>query len=349
MSSYPLPGEASPTSWQRVVVVIGPGRSGTSALTRGIEALGVELGNNLKGATRKNARGFFEDQSFLDINYRLHALFGLRKNGSSVRLLGAEDWQSVDLKPLRKETAALIQRRFGQFPLWGFKCGGVMRLLPFWEEVLTGLDLDISYVIAVRNPLSVARSRAQLDYYRGFQEKTDLEWLVQVIPHFRRVLPHPFVVVDYDRLMANPEGQLERISHALDIPLNTATQNRIRAYREEFLSEDLRHNRVSLEDLYQSQQVNPLTRDAYTWLYRLATDEAAGHSADFSREWQRIEATLEPMAPVLRHLDRLEDDLRRQRLRLDLMWKSLRQRLTRAPSVETASVRNPDPRQPPSS
>lgn len=348
MSTHPLPGEASPASQQRVVVVIGPGRSGTSALTRGVEALGVELGNNLKGATRKNARGFFEDQSFLDINYRLHALLGLRKNGSSVRLLGAEDWQSVDLEPLRKETAALIQRRFGQFPLWGFKCGGVMRLLPFWEEVLMGLGLDISYVMAVRNPLSVARSRAQLDYYRGFQEKADLEWLAQVIPHFRRVLPHPLAVVDYDQLMANPEGQLERIAHALDIPLTAAIQNRVRAYREEFLSKDLRHNRVSLEELYQSRQVNPLTRDAYTWLYRLATDEVAGHSADFSREWQRIEAAMEFMAPVLRHLDRLEDELRRRRLRLDLLWKSLRRRLTRTQSAETAFMGNPDPRQPPS-
>ncbi len=338
-SSPPYQETNSPS--RRVVVVVGPGRSGTSALTRGLGALGVELGDNLKRATRKNARGFFEDQALLAINYQLHAQVGLRKNGSSVRLLGAEDWQRVDLEPLRKQAIDLIQRRFGQSPLWGFKCGGVMRLLPFWEEVLTTLGLEISYVMAVRNPLSVARSRSQLDYYRGFQEKTDLEWLVQVVPYLRRMLSHPFTIVDYDRLMASPEEQLGRIAHMLKIPLTAAMEKRVHAYRKEFLSEDLRHNRASLEALYQDQRVNALTRDAYTWLYRLATDEMSGHSADFSGEWARIEAALELMAPVLRHLDRLEDELRSRRLvGLDALWKTLRQRFTQ--SVNATSVKNPN-------
>ena len=53
--------------------------------------------------------------------------------------------------------------------------------------VFHSLDLDVRYVLAVRNPLSVARSRAKLNPQRGTQEKSDLEWLVNVVPYFREV------------------------------------------------------------------------------------------------------------------------------------------------------------------
>ena len=56
------------TATPRAVVVLGPGRSGTSALTRAVATLGVDLGSNLKQGTSKNARGFFED---LDIDAEL--------------------------------------------------------------------------------------------------------------------------------------------------------------------------------------------------------------------------------------------------------------------------------------
>ena len=63
------------TAGQKAIVVLGPGRSGTSALTRAVAALGVELGGNLKAGTSKNARGFFEDLDILELNYDLHEAF----------------------------------------------------------------------------------------------------------------------------------------------------------------------------------------------------------------------------------------------------------------------------------
>jgi hypothetical protein len=68
-----------------VVVVVGVGRSGTSAITRGVQALGVELGDRLRPAGGKNPTGFFEDQHLLAINQRLKRL--LRIRGDSVRLI----------------------------------------------------------------------------------------------------------------------------------------------------------------------------------------------------------------------------------------------------------------------
>jgi hypothetical protein len=40
------------------VVVLGAGRSGTSAATRGLQALGVDLGDRLRPGGGKNPTGF---------------------------------------------------------------------------------------------------------------------------------------------------------------------------------------------------------------------------------------------------------------------------------------------------
>jgi hypothetical protein len=306
---------------QRTIFVVGAGRSGTSAITRGIQALGVHLGDRLKAATGKNPTGFFEDRDLLDIAKRVRGRLGLRSESAS--LLDAGAWQAAKLDALQAETVETIQRRFGGVAIWGFKYAQTLRMLPFWEGVFQAAQLDPSFVVAARNPLSVAQSRAKLDPLRGRQEKSDLEWLVNVVPYFRDLARHPFVVVDYDLLMADPVGQLERIAELLELPLDDAIRANIRAYAESFLSEGRRHTRFGLEDLDEDAQINPLTRDAYRWLYRLASDEVEPDSAALWEDWSRIEAALAAMAPVLRYVDRLEQELRSRRGPLEALRSAL--------------------------
>src|SRR5262249_43050117 len=154
--------------------------------------------------------------------------------------------------------------------LWGYKFAGTLRLLPFWRTVFASLDLDVRYVMAIRNPLSVARSRAKLNPYRGTQEQSDLEWLVNVVPYFREVKERPFVVVDYDLVIPAPTAQLERVATTLGLPITTTIKAAIQAYADQYFNPGLRHSYFTIADLDQNSRVNRLTRDAYQWLYRLA-------------------------------------------------------------------------------
>ena len=53
-------------SSKKIIVVFGMHRSGTSALTRGLQTMGVDLGDNLMPpVSGNNDKGFWED---LDIN-----------------------------------------------------------------------------------------------------------------------------------------------------------------------------------------------------------------------------------------------------------------------------------------
>jgi hypothetical protein len=296
------------TPQQCAVVVLGAGRSGTSAITRGLQALGVELGDQLRPGGGKNPTGFFEDESLLKINKRLRKALGLRAD--SVSLIEPQQWQTSAVQAFQQEARETLRRRFGPYSLWGYKYAGTLRLLPFWHVVFHSLDLDVRYVMAVRNPMSVARSRAKLNPHRGTQEKSDLEWLVNVVPYFREVRERPFIVVDYDLIMADPVPQLERIATALDLPITATTKAAIQEYADQFLNPDLRHSRFTGADLDRNPCVNSLTRDAYRWLSQLASDEIAANSPEFWREWSRIENALADLAPILRYLDQLEADLR---------------------------------------
>jgi hypothetical protein len=294
---------------QRAIVVLGVGRSGTSAITRGLGALGVDLGNRLRGATLlKNPTGFYEDTDLLRINKRLKRILDVR--GESVRLLGADWWRQPAVEQLHADAVATIQQRFGECPLWGYKYARTLRFMPFWMRVFAAAGVDARYLMAVRNPLSVARSRARLDPWRGTQEQSDLEWLVNVVPYFREVRERPFVVVDFDLFMADPAFQLERVARGLDLPLGAQTQAAVRAFGTEFLDPSLRHSRHGADDLQRDPHINGLTRTAYRWMYRLAVDGADPRSPEIWREWQEIEDRLQAMEPVLRHIDRVADSLR---------------------------------------
>jgi hypothetical protein len=302
---------------QKAIVVVGPGRSGTSALTRAVAALGVDLGSNLKRGTSKNPKGFFEDLEILDLNYDLHEAFGLRRNGSSVRLLSQADWDRVELAPYRDRLAKIVRERFAGSSCWGFKCGGVIRMLPFWEETLEALNQQVYYVMAVRNPLDVAASRRKLDALRGVREKCDVEWLTQVVPYYRRLFDRRCVVVDFDRLLGDPQRELRRMAQVLDIKVTEDVEHGIREYAEEFLNPDLRHSATGFDAFADDPLTNPVTRDGYRWLLRFASGEVDAESgnpafAAWQSEWADIEASVETMRPLLRHIDSLEDDLRQR-------------------------------------
>jgi hypothetical protein len=303
------PTSPSAPCQQRFIVVLGAGRSGTSTVTRGLRALGVELGDQLRPGGGKNPLGFFEDEGLLKLNKRLRTTLGLRAD--SVSLIQPHQWQLPVVQTLAQEAQETIRRRFGRYSLWGYKFAGTLRMLPFWRMVFHALDVDVQYVMAVRNPISVARSRAQLNPRRGVQEKSDLEWLVNVVPYFRAVRERPFVVVDYDLVMADPATQLERIATTLDLPLIPSTAAGIQEFAKQFLHANLRHHHFTEEDLITNPRVNSLTRDAYRWLRRFATDSVEPYSPQVWHEWEQIENALSAQAPLLRYVDQLETELRR--------------------------------------
>lgn len=293
---------------QRAILVLGAGRSGTSIVTRALQAVGVDLGNDFKPPSRKNPTGFFEDKALLKLSKRLRRKLGLRPD--SLRLLDDAVWTGPAIMPFYDEFSATIKDRFGHMPVWGFKYARSMRLLPFWQRLFVQMNISPGYVMPIRNPLSVARSRAKLDAHRGQQENSDLEWLVNVVPYFNRLRGENLVVVDYDRLMQNPVPQLQRIAAQLNLATGAETQQAIRLFADTFLQGSLQHTRFTIADLNNSSDINVLVRDAYAWLDRLAGDEITPATSGLWEAWERVSLRVAALGPVLARLDSLNAELR---------------------------------------
>lgn len=257
-------------------------RSGTSALARGLQMLGVYLGNNFLKPQPDNPTGYWEDQTICDLNERLLAIFGLKWEDAA--LIDDAQWHEAGVETLRSEAINYLRSEYLSHPLWGFKDPRTIRLLPFWRSALRGLEVDDRYLVVIRNPLSVALSLSQR---QGMDTLTaHLLWLVYVVPYLREIAERPFVVTDYDLVMENPRRQLERIAHGLTIQLNEANKIGIEQFASHFLDSALRHSIFCDSDFDSTLKLRPLTREAYLWLRRLATDQIGADSPQFWSAWE---------------------------------------------------------------
>ena len=118
----------------RAVLVLGMHRSGTSALARGLQMLGVYLGNDFLSPKPDNPTGYWEDRNIFELNERLLAVFGLK--WEDVALIDDARWDEPEVEALRAEAVEYLRSQFVSHPLWGFKDPRTIRLLPFWHSVL---------------------------------------------------------------------------------------------------------------------------------------------------------------------------------------------------------------------
>jgi hypothetical protein len=264
-------------------------RSGTSALARGLQMLGVYLGNDFISPKPDNPTGYWEDRNIYEINERLLAVFGLK--WEEVALIDDARWDEPEVEALRTEAVAYLRSQFVSHPLWGFKDPRTIRLLPFWRSALRSLEVDECYLLVIRNPRSVANS---LIRRHGMDAVTaHLLWLVYVVPNLNMIADRPFIVADYDMVMADPRQELERIAQGLKIPLSDTSKVGIEQFASNFLDPNLRHSFFNVSDFELDLNLPPLTREAYLWLRSLATDRTANDSPRFWTAWESSRKAVE--------------------------------------------------------
>jgi len=245
--------------------------------------LGVYLGDDFLSPKPDNPTGYWEDRNIFEINERLLRVFGLK--WEDVALIGDDQWQEPGVEALRDEAIEYLRSKFLGHALWGFKDPRTIRLLPFWQPILRSLGVDESYLLVVRNPRSVADSLMQR---QGIDARTaHLLWLIYLVPNLTRIANRPFIVADYDLIMADPCAQLERIAKRLNIPLNHHSRVGIEQFAKEFLDSALRHSFFDASDFDRKLNLPPLSREAYLWLRSLAMDRIPVDSPRFWTAWEQ--------------------------------------------------------------
>jgi len=318
---------------KRLIVVLGMHRSGTSAITRSLRVMGVELGDTLMPAIEGiNDKGFWEDLDLFTLNNEL-----LRMVESDWHYLAPIELADVEI--LRKngsfdKAGALLHRKLDKKTIFGFKDPRVAKLFRFWKEVFIHCQLDTSCVLAVRHPLSIVMSLNKRD---GFDpEKSYFLWLGHVIESLAGSTGFRRVLVDYDNLMQSPEVEINRVARELDLEIDEVE---LQSYRSQFLDEALRHTIYELKDLSVDDTCPPLVREIYASLRDVACDKISlddpmmqNKIAQWVDEFERLKPILSLVdhlsaenAPVIGALNEQISDLNRAVLERDAWITCLNQ------------------------
>ena len=289
----------------RIIVVLGMHRSGTSAITYSLKLIGVGLGDNLHPAGFDNPKGFWEDRECLEINEKLLNHLGSAFDRLDFAWECARNNSSIDA--LKSDAKQLIIRKLNENDgLWGFKDPRTCRLLSFWREVFDSVGCEVNYVIAIRNPLSVASSLASRN--RTPFEKSYFLWLQHMLPAVIGSADSHRLVVDYDLLMEKPLEQVGRISEKFSLPMPEENDPFVREYLNNFLDNSLRHTKFSTEHLEKDERAPIDVVRGYDLLLRASRDEVSLDSPDVCGHFQNLYDKLKSFAPAFTYANALEDE-----------------------------------------
>jgi hypothetical protein len=276
-------------------------RSGTSAITRGLQALGVNLGDSLlPPVAGDNQKGYFEDFEINKLNIEL--LTSLGSDWHDLSLIPAATFDQENVAPFKLRAIELIRARLGHRP-YALKDPRMARLLPFWKTVFDHLKVQPSYIISVRHPMSVVQSLKQRGDFDS--EKGYYLWLEHLIPAILETVGANRVVVDFDLLIADPHSQLNRIAQELNLPFSQGSPE-VLEYVRDFLDEELRHSQCTFEDLFIDPTVPLDVIKAYEEFLRLAVDETKLDSQRVISIFESLNSELRTLAPAFRLISRVE-------------------------------------------
>lgn len=221
-------------SIRRAILVLGMHRSGTSALARTINLLGATAPQTLMDASTDNERGYWESEPLVHLSDEVMAACG-----RSWRSIGPMRTRAMTGgHDLRQRLRDAIASEFGDATTIMLKDPRVTRLLPFYREVLAGAGYEILPVIALRNPIEVAKSLAKRD---GMPARQALGlWLRYTLDAERETRSMRRAVVVYEDLLTDWRAVTAVMKRQLGGYWPEPTSE-IATQVDAFLSPDLRH------------------------------------------------------------------------------------------------------------
>lgn len=248
---------------RRIILVLGPHRSGTSVAAAGVAALGADLRLDALYANDENAKGFFEHPAIIAFDDRALSRIGTAWDDpacNGAARLAAAGLAEGRLDDLIADGAALVRDIFGDAPLAAVKDPRMCLLLPLWARILGQAGYaapDVLQLHVARDPYETARSQmlrqaATPDFYdigRDMAEGAAL-WLAHAGQALdAATLPGlaggPAVMVRHADLLARPADTLDRIAHGLGLSVDPDARARFAA---DFVDPRLYRSKVTPAD-----------------------------------------------------------------------------------------------------
>ena len=147
----------------KILIVTGMHRSGTSLITQWLNRCGLHVGDELLGAVTGNDEGHFEDLDFLDSHKALLKSRRMSDNGFTANLPGPLSHEEKD------KLRDIIAYKNGFNPEWGWKDPRTCLFLDVYKELVP----DAFYFVVLRDYQSVISSLVSRMYKQSEQKYAD--------------------------------------------------------------------------------------------------------------------------------------------------------------------------------
>ncbi len=301
---------------KRLIVVLGMHRSGSSAIAKSLEVLGVDLGKHLMPADENNEKGYFEDIGINRLNTEILQNIGC--DWYSLAPFKNDVFEGERISSLRQKASEIIEDKLQDTNLLGIKDPRLCKLLPFWKNVFDDLELQVSYVICLRNCESIAASLFSRD---GIPRVKSLYlWLTHMLPVFQNTKNCQRITIDYDDLILEPRRVLTTIAQQLGLE-SQIDQDELDRFANDFIDQTLWHHRQNKSG--PDEPTPSLVERLNELLGKVSRNTELLDSNDFQIEINAIEEELEDRANLLKYIDLLDSFIIRDHFQLITADKEL--------------------------
>ena len=215
---------------ERVLVITGMHRSGTSLIAQYLGECGLNLGDRIVPANIGNPLGYYEDQDILDFHRKV--LKNHKVSEFPTRLRSLE----FDLTDGERREAREIVGARSHLSRWGWKEPRTALFLNFWQSCLGGA----TFLFLVRDPIKVVDSLIRRGTDRALvatPSRALKTWYVYnfKIAAFAAKSPEECLIYEIERAIENPTGLVEALNAKCQIGLNAAADFS-RNYKKESFS-----------------------------------------------------------------------------------------------------------------
>ena len=287
----------------RLLLVTGPGRSGTSAVTGALSQLGVHVPPPLVDWNRSNKKGFFETRWVVDFQRKvLHKAFTYEFDAdpaASKRVEALDDPSiQTDLTEWLKTAATGHEQMVIKDPrsIW---------LHPWWSRAAEDNDLVLSFLTMLRHPTEVVGSRST--YYGKFDDDRAARdyaiskvagWVNVSLLNERMTRGEPRVYLRYTDLLADWRAAMTRVAERTDLTYNVDLTDNEPNPVDEFITPSLHRIKTSWEELQVPDALREIADEVWAACEQLADDAQGDHDAIFDQLSERYDRLYRDAAAI---------------------------------------------------
>jgi hypothetical protein len=270
----------------KLVIVTGSGRSGTSTVAGSLKLLGLAVPQPEVKADPSNPRGFFEPRWVVDFHKRLLADAEVATLDARPTALNRTR-KVADAPEVKRELRDWLERVAE--PQFVVKDPRTFWLSDLWRETADSLGIGLHLITMLRHPTEVVGSRGT--YYASKQDesrRTAREtgllagWVNTALVNELVSRRERRVFVHYEDLLEDWRAAMRRVGSVLDLEFNVELTGHQPHPVDDFIDVNLHRVRLTWDDLDVPTHLRDLAEDIWQCLSELA-DPDADHGAAASR------------------------------------------------------------------